>query len=162
MKVIVIGANGCAGTDIVEEFLASGNEVVALTHADIEVANRENVLKVLNQPFDVLVNSTCLLARACEADPERAYGVNAMGASYLAEAALARQARIVHISTEMVFDGKKGSPYTESDAPNPNTVYGNVKLAGEYFVRNSGADYQILRTSCLFGDSPTRTKPGGL
>ena len=162
MKVIVVGANGQVGEDISKQFMASGNEVVRMTHADIEVFDRESVKRALDTDFDVLVNASGLHTRACEQDIVRAFMVNAMGPKYLAEEAAKKNSLIVHISTDQVFDGKQGFSYRETDAVNPLTVYGNTKLSGEYFVLNSGAKCQILRTTALFGHSATRGKPGGL
>jgi dTDP-4-dehydrorhamnose reductase len=162
MKVIVVGANGQVGTDVVSAFTTAGHGVVALTHEDIEISEQESVNRALDQSFDVLVNSTCLHTRPCEDDPSKAYRVNAIGARNLANAAREHKAKIVQISTDQVFSGKKNLPYTEFDLPCPVTVYGSTKLAGEYFVINSGADHQILRTTALFGHSPTRGKIGGM
>ena len=162
MKVIVVGANGQVGTDVVSAFKTAGHEVVALTHEHIEISDQVNVDHILDQPFDVLVNSTCLHTRPCDTDPSKAYRVNAIGARNLAEAARKHNAKIIQISTDQVFSGKKNTPYTEFDLPCPVTVYGSTKLAGEYFVINSGADHQILRTTALFGHSPTRGKTGGM
>jgi dTDP-4-dehydrorhamnose reductase len=162
MKVIVVGANGQVGTDVVSAFITAGHEVLALTHADIEISDRDNVNRVLDQPFEVLVNSTCLHTRPCEYDPAKAYLVNAIGARNLANAAREHNAKIIQISTDQVFSGKNEYPYTEFVTPCPVTVYGSTKLAGEYFVINSGADHQILRTTALFGRGATRGKAGGL
>ncbi len=162
MKVIVVGANGQVGTDVVLAFTAAGHEVVALTHDDIEISDQVNVDYILDQPFDVLVNSTCLHTRPCDTDPSKAYRVNAIGARNLASIAERMGAKIIQISTDQVFSGKNTTPYTEFDPPCPVTVYGSTKLAGEYFVINSGANYQILRTTALFGHSVTRGKAGGL
>jgi dTDP-4-dehydrorhamnose reductase len=162
MRIVIVGANGQVGTDLVSAFAATGHEVIPMTHADIEVSDRESVNKALDQPFGVLINSTCLHTRPCEDDPARAYQVNAIGARNLANSARKHKALLVQISTDQVFSGKKISPYTELDIPCPVTVYGSTKLAGEYFVINSGADYQIFRTTALFGHSATRGKTGGL
>jgi dTDP-4-dehydrorhamnose reductase len=162
MKVIVVGANGQVGTDVVSAFKTAGHEVVALTHEHIEISDQVNVDHILDQPFDVLVNSTCLHTRPCDIDPSKAYRVNAIGARNLASVAERKGAKIIQISTDQVFSGKNNTPYTELDQPCPVTVYGSTKLAGEYFVINSGADHQILRTTALFGHSPTRGKTGGM
>ena len=71
----------------------------------------------------------------CELEPEKAYAVNALGARNVAEVARDLGAVLIHVSTDYVFDGSKGSPYEETDCPRPLNVYGNTKLAGEYFVR---------------------------
>lgn len=161
MKVVVIGANGHVGTEVVAAFQAVGDEVVPLTHADVEISDKQNVLSKLVDYFDVLVNSTCIGTRDSDAYPEKAYLVNALGPKHLAEAAKRHNALFVHISTDQVFDGKKTAPYTETDAPGPISIYGNTKLSGEYFALYSGAKVQVLRTSALYGHTPTRNKKGG-
>jgi dTDP-4-dehydrorhamnose reductase len=88
---------------------------------------------------------------ACEGNPEEAYRVNTGGTWNLAEACRKQNARLCYISTDYVFDGEKGSPYDEFDAPNPLGHYGRSKLAGELCVARSGVQYWIVRTSWLFG-----------
>ena len=161
MKIIVIGANGQVGADIVEAFEHAKHSVIQMTHDDIEVSDKDSAKKALDQDFDVVVNTSCLHTLACEKDPARAYLVNAIGPRNLAEVVGEHKGLLVHVSTDQVFDGKKDIPYTELDATSPVTVYGNTKLAGEYFVLNSGANVQVLRTTALFGKHPTRGKPRG-
>lgn len=86
----------------------------------------------------------------CERDPERAMRVNGDGARNVAQAARVFDARLVYISTDYVFDGEKGSPYEEGDPPNPRSVYGRSKLAGEAAVREN-ATSAIVRTAWLYG-----------
>jgi len=87
----------------------------------------------------------------CESEKERAALVNALGAGNLARAAKGARAFFIHISTDYIFDGKKGAPYTEEDEPNPLNVYGKTKLEGERLVEEAGGDWLILRTSWLYG-----------
>lgn len=162
MKVIIIGANGQVGVDLVKEFVSAGHEVTSMTHEDIEVSDTESVKEALDREFDVVVNTSCSHTMTCEKDPGRAYLINGIGPRNLAALALEHKALLVHVSTDQVFDGQKDAAYIETDVPNPVTVYGNTKLAGEYFALNSGANVQILRTTALFGHAATRGKPGGL
>jgi|SRR5271166_4509510 len=162
MKVVIIGANGQVGVDLVKEFVSAAHEVIPMTHDDIEVSDLESVKKALDRDFDVVINTSCSHTMACEKDPGKAYLINAIGPRNLAAKALEHRALLVHVSTDQVFDGQKDTPYIESDVPNPVTVYGNTKLAGEYFALNSGANVQVLRTTALFGNAVTRGKPGGL
>jgi dTDP-4-dehydrorhamnose reductase len=96
----------------------------------------------------------------CEMNPERAYAVNAIGARNLAEVTQDLGATLVHVSTDYVFNGSKDSPYTEDDLPLPLSVYGNTKLAGEYFVRTGNPKHVVLRASALYGRHPCRAKGG--
>ena len=96
----------------------------------------------------------------CEQQPDKAYAVNAIGARNLATATCDLGAVLIHVSTDYVFDGKKAEPYVESDLPLPLNVYGNSKLAGEYFARTLNPKHFVLRTSALYGTQPCRAKGG--
>jgi dTDP-4-dehydrorhamnose reductase len=162
MKVAVIGANGQVGQSVVQAFAERDDEVFALTHAEIEIANMESVRDCLVrlQP-DVVVNTAAMHnVEHCEEQAEQAYAVNALGARNLALATRNLDALLIHISTDYVFDGSKGKPYMEEDAPLPINVYGNTKLAGEYFVRSLNKKHFVLRTSALYGKYPCRAKGG--
>src|SRR5205823_7089954 len=86
-----------------------------------------------------------------ETPPNAAFPVNARGAAHLAEASARVGAAILHVSTDYVFDGRKGAPYTETDVPNPLGVYGRSKYAGEQRVLASGANACLVRTAWLYG-----------
>lgn len=160
MKVIVVGANGQLGSDVVCAFTDNGDDVFALTHADIEVSNMDSVTACLGQiDFTLLVNAAAMHhVESCEREPDRAYAVNALGARNLAIVTRAQRATLVHISTDYVFDGRKAAPYIEEDTPLPLNVYGNSKLAAEYFVRTINPKHFVLRTSALYGRRPCRAK----
>jgi len=96
----------------------------------------------------------------CERDPDRAFAVNGVGARNLSLAAREIGSTVMHVSTDYVFDGAKGKPYEESDAPRPLNVYGNTKLSGEYFVRSTIDKHFVLRTSAIYGKHPCRAKGG--
>jgi dTDP-4-dehydrorhamnose reductase len=96
----------------------------------------------------------------CEEDPGSAFAVNAVGAWNVAMAASAVDAALIHVSTDYVFDGRKGFPYDEADLPGPLNVYGASKLAGEHLVRAACPRSFVVRTSGLYGPRPCRTKGG--
>jgi dTDP-4-dehydrorhamnose reductase len=162
MKIAVVGANGQLGSDVVAAFAKNGDEVVPLTHADVELSNLDSVsVRLQAVRPDVLVNTAAMHhVENCEKEPEKAFAVNGLGARNLALVARDLGATLMHVSTDYVFDGAKGSPYEESDAPNPLNVYGNTKLSGEYFVRNLADKHFVLRTSAIYGRSPCRAKGG--
>ena len=162
MKVAVIGANGQLGTEIVAETASGGDEVVAFTHAEIDIASPESIRNaVCPAAPSVIVNTAAMHhVENCEKDPRRAYEVNALGARNLAVVARELDAKLIHISTDYVFDGSKAQPYVEDDTALPLNVYGNTKLAGEAFIRAVGNKYFILRTSALYGKNPCRAKAG--
>jgi dTDP-4-dehydrorhamnose reductase len=162
MKVVVIGANGQVGRATAEAFAEHGHEVRGLTHADVEVASTESVNACLGaiEP-EVVINTAAMHhVEDCEAQPERAYAANGIGARNLALATRKLEVPLLHISTDYVFDGKMGKPYVEEDAPFPLNVYGNTKLAGEYFVRSLNQRHFVLRTSALYGKYSCRAKGG--
>ncbi|HET9406353.1 MAG TPA: dTDP-4-dehydrorhamnose reductase [Candidatus Sulfotelmatobacter sp.] len=162
MKIAVIGANGQLGVDVVRAFRNNGDEVIPLSHSEIELANFEGVSSVLKAVCPELIVNTAAMhnVEKCELTPENAFAVNATGVRNLASVAQAIGATLVHVSTDYVFDGDKGTPYSETDAPNPLNVYGNSKLAGEYFVRSTADKHFVLRTSAIYGASPCRAKGG--
>jgi dTDP-4-dehydrorhamnose reductase len=162
MKIAVIGANGQLGSDIGKVLAEGGHDVCSVTHADIELSNLESVVACLraNRP-EVVVNTAAMHhVENCERQPERAYAVNAIGARNLAIVTRDLGAALVHVSTDYVFDGEKKQPYVEEDLPLPLNVYGNTKLAGEYFIRVLNRRHFILRTSALYGKQPCRAKGG--
>ncbi len=163
-KIAVIGGNGQLGSDVVEAFSA-GADVRALGHGDVELAALDSVAACLRgfHP-DVVVNTAAMHhVENCERDPARAYAVNAIGARNLAEVTRELGATLVQVSTDYVFGEQKlgeqkNVPYTEADLPQPLNVYGNSKLAGEYFVRAGNEKHVVLRTSALYGHQPCRAK----
>ncbi|HEX4485972.1 MAG TPA: dTDP-4-dehydrorhamnose reductase [Terriglobales bacterium] len=162
MKIAIIGANGQVGHDLITSFSEAGDQILPLTHAEIEIANLGSVRECLEgiRP-DVVVNTAAMHhVENCETQPEAAYAVNAVGARNLASVTKKLGATLVHLSTDYVFDGSKDQPYVETDLPRPLNVYGNTKLAGEYFVRAENPKHFVLRTSALYGTHPCRAKGG--
>ncbi len=131
MRVLVTGAGGQIGRELVEAF--GDHEVIAADHTMLDVTDRESVLRAIvgSAPDTVVHAAAWTEVDACEGDPERAFRVNAIGTRHVAEAARRVGARICALSTDYVFDGSQPEPYTEWDAPNPMSVYGRSKLAGE-------------------------------
>lgn len=162
MKVAVIGANGQLGSDVVAAFTAKGDKVYALNHADIEITDIDSASRCFRQLQPQLIVNTAAMhhVEKCEQDPSNAYIVNALGPRNLALLARETGATLMHVSTDYVFDGHKRSPYEESDLPLPLNVYGNTKLAGEYFVRSMAEKHFVVRTSGLYGRKSCRGKGG--
>jgi dTDP-4-dehydrorhamnose reductase len=149
VKVLVTGSAGQLGIDVVAR-LAHDHEVTPLSHGQLDVSDRAGVRNAVEAAApEVIVNCAAWTAvDECEADPERAFRVNASGPGNLCDAARAYGARIVHVSTDYVFDGTKATPYHEGDTPNPRSVYGQSKLAGEQAL---GPEDTIIRTSWIVG-----------
>lgn len=162
MRVAVIGADGQLGTDVVQAFVDKGDTVSPLTHADIELSSIDSVSNRLRELRPELVVNTAAMHHVdnCEREPEKAFAVNGIGARNLAVVSGDIGAVLMHVSTDYVFDGAKQTPYEEPDAPRPLNVYGNTKLAGEYFVRSTTERHFVLRTSAIYGKSPCRAKGG--
>jgi dTDP-4-dehydrorhamnose reductase len=162
MKIAVIGVNGQLGCDLQAAFSANGDIVCGLTHADIEIADLASVSQVIEGILpDVIVNTAAMHhVEKCEEDPAKAFAVNALGPRNLAVSAQKHGAVLMHVSTDYVFDGSKGTPYNEEDHPRPLNVYGITKLAGEHFVRNTTPRHFVIRSSGLYGMSPCRAKGG--
>lgn len=162
MKTAVIGADGQLGTDVVKAFGANGDEVIPLTHSDIELSDKESVSNRLEELRPTLIVNTAAMhhVEKCEQEPDKAFAVNGLGARNLALSAKQIGAMLMHVSTDYVFDGERTTPYEETDAPRPLNAYGISKLCGEYFVRSTMKEHFILRTSAVYGKSPCRAKGG--
>jgi len=159
-RVVVIGATGQLGSDVVEAFRADA--VTGLAHDDLEITDGEAVRSTLERVRPELVVNAAAFHNVprCETEEARAFAVNAIAPRQLARACTALGARLVHVSTDYVFDGGKCAPYVETDRPNPLNVYAISKLAGEYGVLNDGGSHQVVRSSGLYGVRPCRAKGG--
>jgi dTDP-4-dehydrorhamnose reductase len=142
------------GTDVQAAARALEHDVIARSRAELDISDREAVLATVAQarPDAVLNCAAYTNVDGAEADPDGAGAVNASGAGFVAEAAAAVGAWVVHVSTDYVFDGTKTSPYVESDPTGPRSVYGSTKLLGERAVALAAPDsHTIVRSSWLFG-----------
>jgi dTDP-4-dehydrorhamnose reductase len=148
VKVLVTGAGGMVGREVVEAL--APHDVIGLDHARLDVADRDAVLAAVGSVNpDAIVHCAAMTAvDACESDADRAFLVNALGTRFVVEAARRVGAYVVALSTDYVFDGTQSEPYNEWDTPNPESVYGRSKLAGEKEV--DGAD-AVVRTSWVIG-----------
>lgn len=162
MRIAIIGANGQLGTDLVRVFGEDPSfEAIPLTHKDLDVTVPETLKGLKELKPDVIIN-TAAYVRVDDAElyPEKAFAVNAVGALNVARIASEIGAINVYISTDYVFDGTKGEPYTEDDVPNPRNVYGASKLAGEILTRNYSSKHYIIRVASLYGKAGASGKGG--
>lgn len=152
MKILIIGAQGQVGWEL-QRTLAPLGDVVALGRAALDLANADAIRHTLRQLApDVIVNAAAYTAvDRAEQEHELAQAVNGTAPGILAEEAKHLNAALVHYSTDYVFDGCKGSPYEEIDAPHPLGVYGETKFAGEKAIAAAGCPHLILRTSWVYG-----------
>lgn len=151
MKWIVCGANGMLGTDLVKRLERDGYEVVAVDRPDIDITDPASVDDVVRDG-DVLVNVAAYTAvDPAEENENVAFLVNATGPQILARRCKELGIRLVHISTDYVFDGDQSEPYDEYAILAPKGAYGRTKAAGEWAVRSETDDYLIVRTAWLYG-----------
>ncbi len=151
MRALITGAGGQLGVELLKT--AKDFEVVGLKHTDLDIRDSAAVDAAMEQQRpDVIINAAAYNAvDDAEKEPDLAFQVNATGPGNLARAAQRIGARIIHISTDYVFDGKsKNVPYKPGDSTNPLNTYGKSKLAGEQEVARATADHLIIRTSWLF------------
>ena len=160
MKIALLGANGQLAFDL--KRVLSGHEVVGFTRSDFNVTDRRAARERLftSRP-DVIVNTTAFHeVDLCESHAEEAFGVNAIAVFHIARLAEELEARLVHISSDYVFDGISVRPYSEDAIPRPISVYGNSKLAGENFVRSECEKHIVIRTCGLYGTAGSSGKGG--
>ena len=152
MRILLTGKNGQVGFEL-QRALAVLGEVVAVDHADCELSNSEAIRWLVAEVKpQVIVNTAAYTAvDKAESEPVLAEAVNATAPGVFGEEAARLGALVVHYSTDYVFDGTGQGAYGEADAPNPQSVYGKTKLAGERALQASGADHLIFRTSWVFG-----------
>ncbi len=152
MKFLLTGKNGQVGFEL-QRALAPLGEVVAVDRSTCDLADPDAIRALIAglRP-DFIVNPAAYTAvDRAESDETAAHAINAIAPGVIGEAARAIGAVVVHYSTDYVFDGTGEGTYRESDTPNPQSVYGRTKLAGEQALQASGADHLIFRTSWVFG-----------
>lgn len=158
MKILITGAAGMLGADLQNALGPSHNLILTdvvgdLRHLDITDTNQVTETIVGCRPDMVIHAAAYTDVDGCERDPERAYLLNGVGAWNVALACQEAHSALVYISTDFVFDGAKGEPYTEDDAPNPINHYGASKLAGEEHVKDLCPKHFIVRTAWLYGEN---------
>jgi dTDP-4-dehydrorhamnose reductase len=156
-RVLILGGKGRLGAAIARRW-ASRHEVIAAGRAEVDIADLLSLEKRLRDAdFDVLVNSAALTnVDRCESDRDEALIVNTQAVEVMARVAAEKGARLIHISTDYVFDGEKETPYLESDAAYPLSYYGQTKLDGEAAALSASPDHVVARVSWVFGpDRPS-------
>ncbi|MFA7318959.1 MAG: dTDP-4-dehydrorhamnose reductase [Sulfuricella sp.] len=152
MKILLTGKNGQVGWEL-QRTLAPLGQVVAVDRRTLDLGNPDSIRAVIREIRpDLIVNPAAYTAvDKAESEPELAMAVNGIAPGIMAEEARKLGAAMIHYSTDYVFDGRKTSPYTEQDIPNPLNVYGRTKLAGEQAIQAVGVPHLILRTSWVYG-----------
>lgn len=160
-KIIVTGCNGQLGRAVNKLYASDGHyELVNTDVGELDITNIDEVMSFAREvkPYAIINCAAHTGVDACETEADKAYRINAIGARNLSIAATETDAKLIHISTDYVFDGKGTRPYTEFDAVGPQGMYGRTKLAGENFVRQFADRYFIIRTAWLYGDGKNFVK----
>jgi|SRR5215210_5022640 len=155
MRALITGAGGQLGSDLATVL---GDEAVTLSHAELDIADPASVDRAFgaHEP-DVVFNCAAFHnLDACEREPDSAWAVNVRAVAGLAR----REAKLVHLSTNYVFDGRRRDPYGEEDLPMPRSIYALTKLAGEHAALAYGADALVVRTAGLYGFAGNASKGG--
>jgi dTDP-4-dehydrorhamnose reductase len=154
VRVLITGAGGQLGRDLQLHCEAMGDEVVAGTHATLDVGDRDAVFQAITsvRPDAVLHAGAYTAVDACETEVETAFRVNALGTRWVADASRRVGAYLSYVSTDYVFDGTKEEPYVEWDRPNPQSVYGRSKWGGEAEVAAHAPGASVVRTSWVCGE----------
>jgi dTDP-4-dehydrorhamnose reductase len=159
-RILVIGAKGMLGKDLVEILRSSSRvdqrldwEVFGWDIEEIDIQEEKNtVTKIESLQPDMVINIAAYTnVDGCESHDEKAFAINAEGMRHVALGALRCRAKVVYLSTDYIFDGKKREPYLEDDPPHPLSVYGRSKLRGEQYVQEMVEDALIVRTQWLYG-----------
>jgi len=162
MNILLIGSDGQLGTDILNVFGSKNKmSVKGLTIKDLDITDTAKTKKIIetNKPEVVINTAAYHNVPECEKNPEKSFLVNTIAVKNLANICRSFNIKLVHFSTDYVFDGLKKKPYTEEDVPNPLNVYAVSKLAGEFFVKQL-ANYYVIRVASLFGSAGCLGKGG--
>src|SRR5437868_8213082 len=168
MRILILGAGGRLGAALTREYLEKF-DVAAFTHSQIDLADFDELEEtILRMDFDLLINCAALTnVDLCEEQPDQAFRVNGGAPGLLAEICSRKKAKLIHFSTDYVFDGEKREPYVETDAAKPISVYGESKRAGEKnllatvgeavgFPGTAAPSPTVVRVSWVFGpDRPS-------
>lgn len=157
MKILITGAGGRLGAALMREYQRKF-EVTGFNHAQLDLSNPDQIReRIGTASFDVLINAAAFTSvDLCETQRDQAFQINAEAPRVLAEICRHKDVKLIHFSTDYVFDGKKRAPYTEEDEANPISVYGESKLAGEKNVLAAEGPHLVVRVSWVFGpDRPS-------
>jgi dTDP-4-dehydrorhamnose reductase len=167
MRILIIGANGQLGTDLMPAFRdvrAQGvpADVLGVTRGTVDIRDDKVVRKALTETRpDWVINTAAFHnVELCEDEPAEAMLVNGSAVGALARECSQRGIKLLHFSTDFVFGGEKRTPYVETDTPNPLSAYAKSKLEGEKQVEAAGPQHLIVRTCGLFGHAGSKTRQG--
>ena len=160
-KIIVTGANGQLGRAVNLQYADSTEyELINTDVEELDITSIDKVMEFVRdvRPYAVINCAAYTAVDACEKEEDLAFRINALGARNLSIAAGETGAKLMHVSTDYVFDGNGSRPYRETDPSGPQGAYGRTKLAGENFVREFCSRHYIVRTAWLYGDGKNFVK----
>ncbi|MBI3406689.1 MAG: dTDP-4-dehydrorhamnose reductase, partial [Acidobacteria bacterium] len=160
MRILLIGAGGQLAEDLCA--VLASEEILAASHSELDIGDPAAVATFVEKlrPECVINTAAFNLVDACEDRSEEAFRVNTLGVYYLARAAKQAGARLVHFSTNYVFDGGKNAPYNENDLPHPLSIYAQSKLGGEWAAQQYCEKHFVIRTAALYGRAGNKSKGG--
>jgi dTDP-4-dehydrorhamnose reductase len=152
MKILIVGSGGRLGAALMRAY-RDKFDVTGLSHAQIDLADFDELEEMLpRMEFDLMINCAALTnVDLCEEQSDKAFRVNAGGPELLAQICADKNAKLIHFSTDYVFDGEKRTPYVEEDAAHPISVYGQSKREGEECVLAADDGNLVVRVSWVFG-----------
>ena len=152
MRILVLGSKGQLGTDLME-VLAPAHVVRGVDIDDFDITSFSDCREIIAEfgPEAVVNAAAYTNVDGCETERDLCFAVNAEGVRNIARACSDRDIKVVHFSTDYVFDGTKGKPYVEEDLCNPINVYGQSKLQSEIYLKEYAGDYLLIRTAWLYG-----------
>lgn len=155
MKVLVTGANGQLGYDVIKQLNSVGIDYLATDRESLDITNKEQVTRVISDynPDAVIHCAAYTAVDKAEDEKELCYSINVLGTRYIAQVCKEINAKMVYISTDYVFDGEGEKPFEITDKPNPINYYGQTKYEGELEVQKSLDKYFIVRISWVFGSN---------
>lgn len=160
-KIMITGANGQLGRAVNLQYAGSGEyELINTDVGELDITKIDKVMEFVRgvKPYAIINCAAYTAVDACEKEEDLAFRINAIGPRNLSIAATETGAKMMHVSTDYVFDGNGTRPYRETDPTGPQGAYGRTKLAGEDFVREFGDRHFIIRTAWLYGDGKNFVK----
>ncbi|GAK43443.1 spore coat polysaccharide biosynthesis protein SpsK [Paenibacillus sp. TCA20] len=153
MRILVSGAGGQLGKDVVAIFSQAGHEVMGCERNDLDITDQEQCNQVIGsfKPDAIIHCAAYTAVDQAESDVDGAYLINAVGTRNIAVASEKVGAKLIYVSTDYVFDGKSDKPYQEYDSTNPQSIYGKSKRAGEILTQSLSSRYFVVRTSWVYG-----------
>jgi dTDP-4-dehydrorhamnose reductase len=153
MKVLVTGANGQLGYDVVKRLEENKIQYLGIDKDTVDITNKNQVKKIINdyKPDTVIHCAAYTAVDKAEDEKEICHAINVLGTRYIAEACKKNNAKMVYISTDYVFDGEGEEPFKETDKPSPINYYGQTKYEGELEVKKMLEEFFIVRISWVFG-----------